>query len=460
MQHWSCGYYMIFFAPFVAIFIAHQIITSGRLRDLKLWMTFAAAAVVVFAGTWPFLALYLDAQRVHGLERPLSEVLAYSADVYGYLTASEFLKLWGPILRFAAKPEGEVFLGFVPVALALLAFNRPEPHFVNAFATTRRALSLRTVATRLLAIVALGMVAGLIGILLTGGFVTSMAGIPVRATNAGRTLWQLALALAALMIVSRSVRFTVLRVVASPAGLAAICLLLAMWLSLGPRPETRGLPIPGLGLYGFFYDHVPGFQGLRVPARYAMVAAVYLAMLAGIGAAWLLQRSARPMATVTLLAIAFLVEAAFIPMPVNHTWGGGSVTPPPRVEPASRAPAVYRQLASMPGDLIVAEFPFGDPAWELRYVYYSTVHWKRLLNGYSGGYPHGYNLRAARLQRVEVAPEEAWRALVDAGATHAIVHEGALTPLEARTIESWLESHQARAIGRFDTDVLYALPRD
>ncbi len=64
-----------------------------------------------------------------------------------------------------------------------------------------------------------------------------------------------------------------------------------------------------------------------------------------------------------------------------------------------RAP-VYRQLAAMPDVQAVAEFPFGDPAWELRYVYYSTVHWKRLVNGYSGGFPRSYNVRVALLAAV------------------------------------------------------------
>lgn len=458
MQHWSCGYYMIFFAPFVAIFVVHQIVTAGRGRDWKAWAAFAVAALVVAAGSWPFLSMYLEAQRVHTMQRPFGEVLTYSADVYGYVTAAEYLKLWGPILRFAPKSEGEVFLGFLPVALALFAFGRNGGGGERA-AADRRALSFRTVATWLLAVVALTMLAGVAAIVLTGGFVTSIGGVPVRATNLGRSFWQLAVVLVLLMLASPGARATARRMLASPAGLAAACLLLAMWLSLGPMPQTRGLPIPGAGLYGFFYDYVPGFSGLRVPARYAMVAAVYLALLAGIGAAWLMRRASRPLLLAAVFSAVFLVEAWFAPMPVNLTWGGESVTPPARVETPARAPAVYRHLATMPAEVVVAEFPFGDPAWELRYVYYSTVHWKRLLNGYSGGFPDGYRQRAARLQHIELAPVEAWRTLIDAGATHVVVHEAAQSPRETQIVEAWLDEHQARPIGRFDADVLYALPR-
>lgn len=106
---------------------------------------------------------------------------------------------------------------------------------------------------------------------------------------------------------------------------------------------------------------------------------------------------------------------------------------------------------------MIAELPFGDPAWELRYVYYSTVHWKRILNGYSGGFPQSYKVRVARLERYRTEPDEAWSALQSAGTTHVIVHEAAMPPEQAPSMRTWLETHGAREVGRFDRDVLYDL---
>ena len=81
-----------------------------------MWAAFAAAAVVVAAGTWPFLSLYLEAQRVHGFERPLGEVIRFSADVYSYFTAPEALAALGTAsCRRIPKPEGELFFGCVAV---------------------------------------------------------------------------------------------------------------------------------------------------------------------------------------------------------------------------------------------------------------------------------------------------------------------------------------------------------
>jgi hypothetical protein len=142
-------------------------------------------------------------------------------------------------------------------------------------------------------------------------------------------------------------------------------------------------------------------------------------------------------------------------MPRNLTWGDGAVAPPPRIESAADAPAVYHQLATMPDSTVVAELPFGDPAWELRYVYYSTVHWKRLVNGYSGAFPQGYKVRVALLQRVTESPDEAWRALREAGTTHVVVHEGAFAPGAADPVKRWLADHFAVEIARFGGDLLY-----
>jgi hypothetical protein len=116
---------------------------------------------------------------------------------------------------------------------------------------------------------------------------------------------------------------------------------------------------------------------------------------------------------------------------------------------------VYHTLAAMPPTTVVAEFPFGDPEWELRYVYYATVHKQRLLNGYSGGFPLGYKTRVATLQRIDRDPDAAWRALRAAGTTHVVIHQHAMTAADAAATVKWLEDRFAVEIARFDGDLLY-----
>ena len=450
MQHWSNGYYQLFFAPFVLAFVLHQLWTAGRLGDRRMWLGLVIAAVVVGIGSLPFLTLYLETQRIHGFERPVGEVIQFSADVYSYLSAPAALRLWGDIVQAFPKPEGELFFGVLPWLLFLLAFAmlaiRPTLHG-----------TFFTLWQRLLLVVAAVQTIGVIGIMLTGGFVSSIAGIPVRATNSSRLIVVIAAAAALLLATSPLLRQRTIALAKSPLALAVVFTIVALWLSLGPSPQSRGRALPGLGLYSVLYDHVPGFAGLRVPARFAMLAAMFLSVVAAYGVDKVLSVFASASTRVrvghvmALLAAAWLAEAWFAPMPVNLTWGSSQAAAPARVYPRADAPAVYHQVARLRDDAVVAEFPFGDTTWELRYVYYSTVHWRRLVNGYSGGFPQRYQQRAVLLQRVREDPEAAWRALKDAGTTHVVLHERAFRGDGAAIVHKWLIDHFAVEIARFDS---------
>jgi hypothetical protein len=451
MQNWSNGYYLIFFAPFVPLFVVHQMWTHGRLREVRTWLAFIAAAGVVAVGTWPFLALYLATERVHAFERPLGEVIAYSADVYSYLTAPEALRVWGDVLRTYPKPEGELFFGGVPWLLTAIALIVAAHGAYRVAATrTRRDILVWTIVA-----IVITQALGVLAIAFTGGFITSFLGIPIRATNATRILVGIAVMTAALFVISPSARASGRRALRSPLLLCTMLAVLAMWLSLGPLPQSRGRALAGLGLYSALYEHVPGFAGLRVPARYAMIAAMFLSVTAGYGALVVVQRFRNIAAVTVAMCVLWLGEAWFAPMPRNLTSGSTFAEAPARVYPRDDAPPVYHQLANLRPDAVVAEFPFGDPTWELRYVYYSTVHWRGLVNGYSGGFPQGYRARVALFQRVQENPDAAWRALRDAGTTHVVVHERAFRDGEGAVITQWLRDHFAVEIARFDGDLLF-----
>jgi hypothetical protein len=121
-------------------------------------------------------------------------------------------------------------------------------------------------------------------------------------------------------------------------------------------------------------------------------------------------------------------------------------------------PAVYRHLKSLPAPgTVMVEFPFNQWTYELRYVFYSAVHWHPLLNGYSGTFPLSYDLRSAVLRNPANSPEAAWQALVDAGVTHAVVHENFYKDGRGRVISDWLAAHGARLTNDFDGDKVFAL---
>jgi hypothetical protein len=457
MQNWSCGYYLLYFAPFLPAFLLHRMWTLGKLKDLRIWASLAASAVATLVFTVPFLLPYSEAQRVFGLERSFGEVVLFSANVWSYLTASENLDLFGKVLRFYPHGEGETFLGFMPwllasVALASLvgsAFQKQSSvSSVSPWLTSVRALLLLAVVTQLIAI---------LSVVLFGGFELG----PISARTPQRLLWQFALALVLLLAVSRRARLEAARMVRSPVAFALAATILAVWLSLGPLPNSGEARLSGFGLYGVLYNYVPGFNGVRVPARYAMIAGLFLAVMAGYGFRWL-QALLAPSALL-LLATCFLilVEGAAIPMEINRTWSQNEAMPPARVMPYSAAPPVYQRVAGLPDGTAITEFPFGDAAWEIRYTYYAAAHWKPITNGYSGNFPPKYKERVARLQRVAKDPAAAWKSLTDSGSTHVVVHRNAFANVaDADMIEAWLQANNATALERFpDGDVLLQLPR-
>src|SRR5262245_17461278 len=74
------------------------------------------------------------------------------------------------------------------------------------------------------------------------------------------------------------------RGLSSTRGVCALATLAAASLALGPTIRSLGRPLMD-GPYAILYAWLPGFDGLRVPARFAMLAALFLALLAGFGAA-------------------------------------------------------------------------------------------------------------------------------------------------------------------------------
>jgi hypothetical protein len=190
-----------------------------------------------------------------------------------------------------------------------------------------------------------------------------------------------------------------------------------------------------------------------------MVVAFALA-IAGASAAAPLFRRRPGLVLAAVISAVFFVEAHGDTFSVNGTGGTqGYMLPEPRVERPRRAPAVYRQVATLPRNAVLLELPLGDPNWDLRSVYYSTAHWRSVVNGYSGFFPPAYGLLSLALSDPTRSSDTSWQVVRSTGVTHAIVHERAFRPEEVEQLEGWLRAHGARDIFRDATDVMFALPR-
>jgi hypothetical protein len=448
MQNWSCGYYLLYFAPFLPLFLLHRMWTVGTLRALRVWYGLIAAAAATLVLTIPLLTPYQQARDLFGFERSLGEVYYFSASIWSYFTASENVWLYGKWLRAFPSNEQETFLGFMPwllLLIGLLLFSRAT--LMTASTPSHASMRVRII-TWLLIFVAVTQFVSLMSVMLFGGFEFTIAGIPIRARTPARLSWQFAIAFGLLLAISRRARVETARIVRLPISMAALLTMLAIFMSFGPN----------YGLYGFLYEHVPGFNGVRVPARYAMIAGLFLAVLAGFAAARIFE-SARWRLVLVAVAVLVLIEGFAAPIEINRNWGGGQAVPPDHVVAAANAPPVYRRIRELSSGSAITEFPFGDPAWEIRYTYYAASHWKPITNGYSGNFPRQYKERVARLQAVAKDPEGAWQSLKNSGTTHVIIHRNAFANfIEADTVESWLKAHGAKELARFpDNDILLSI---
>jgi hypothetical protein len=160
---------------------------------------------------------------------------------------------------------------------------------------------------------------------------------------------------------------------APPLTVASLAYTIALAVSFDASLGVNGMVFPWLR------EYMPGYRSLRAPARFSMLCGMTLAVLCGLGAARLLARWPRANTAVFLALLApILIES----------W------PNIRLEPVwSEPPAIYERLKDQPPS-VLAEFPTpattGMVGSDTRYLYFSTFHWQKLLNGYSGFMPPSY----------------------------------------------------------------------
>src|SRR5262249_50662967 len=155
-------------------------------------------------------------------------------------------------------------------------------------------------------------------------------------------------------------------------GIAAIA---AALLALGPRIQSAGRLL-GAGPYALLYDWVPGFDGIRVPARYFMIVALFLAVLAGLGAAALLAWRRRfALGVVARGSLGSVAGSWAAPIGTNmRLIVHGLEKPPPRLDMGSHVGPIYQWVKSEPGPIALIEFPFGEPAYDILAAFYAGYH--------------------------------------------------------------------------------------
>ena len=205
--------------------------------------------------------------------------------------------------------------------------------------------------------------------------------------------------------------------------------------------------------YHLFYDWLPGFRAIRVPARFAHLSLVGLGGLAGIGLrlSWHRIRSRLPEQNWRFAATGMLVAGLAL------VWADTSTSldlPPPL--PAGNPRPDYVYLAEHPGTML--EMPMGDgpvaSAWP---NFWSTKHWNPVVNGFSGIVPPTYDLLRERSR--EIPDPAAVRLMQGLGIDYIVVHKE-MPEDRRREVEEGLRVNPDVVLAFPGIDAIYRLDRD
>ena len=205
-----------------------------------------------------------------------------------------------------------------------------------------------------------------------------------------------------------------------------------------------------LGMNGVFhrllFDHLELFRDIRSPARWAMIAYVGLALLAGIGAMKIVRHRH---AAGSVLAALLLLELR-APSLQFHL-----------ADPD--APPVYGWLAQSKDKGAILELPIRHTGSEYEYYLRAPIHHRRLVNGVAEVGMHADFVRAFEQRPVDLAVIDQ---LATIGVTTVIVHGDTLgeeTAAIRHFLNRAMDAGKLRYVARFDRgvegDYVFALGR-
>jgi hypothetical protein len=360
MQSLANGYFMFFLTVLVACWFLWFALGRWPLGKVaRLAACFAAAGLLLLPVLLGYQHILVD---TYGFSRGLGPAQQYGADVGSLLHATDESLLWGWV-HAVRKPEGELFPGPTIVALALFVVLAARPFAATATVTRTQIWVRRTfaaLAVILFAATLLPVIYGSWHLTVGGARIVSIA-------RADKPLTLLTVALLGWMSTQPMMTAAARRRSALPFyALAAF----AMWVfALGPDPEFFGRRALYQAPYGWLM-RLPGFEGLRVPARFWMMTLVCLSALAAMAINRLQGRPRRIVATLAVIGLAL------------DGWPREFAV---RAEPERRP--------TPPGVAARLNLPMSDDQDALS-LYQQTFDAVPLYNGFSGyGAPHQYAMR-------------------------------------------------------------------
>lgn len=350
----SNAYFIVFFGVFVGCWVLWFCTARDAWRRLP---GILAAAAIASLPLVPIVLKYIEVHRQYGFARSPGEIIGYSADIAGLFFAHPAASVATRFVPPLAE-EGALFPGFAVLALGAAGMmrgiaRRPVP-------PARRAL-VRVAQVGAVVFLAATVTAALTDVRLEG---------PIRFSISQPHKPMTGLLICLTAVAALSPRFRAAAAARDAALFYALMAVLMWLLSLGPEARLWGERVLYQPPYAWLLK-VPGTTGLRVPARFWMLAVMALCVLAGYAVAALRRRRT---AVAVAISVVVLIEG----------WMDVAAAAIPEKN-APRPAAV---------DAAVLELPMGNIGDEIAAQFRAVLGGYRTLNGYSGfDPPHVHPLR-------------------------------------------------------------------
>ena len=406
--------------------------------DRRFWLRAGVGVGAAGLLLLPFLLPYQRVAALYGFTRSRDEVMYFSADLSHWLVSTWRNRLWAGFGVHLVDSTGEraLFPGLLLLLLPLAAVLLPD-RTVEPYGTGHKPPP--KILLRVLDALAILLAFGALYIKGADGFWFAPFGHTlVSASEPSRAL----LFLVAVLVVRCSLAYP--HVFSARGGSLLATMrggrraeafwLGALWIVLGF--------FGSFGLKFFFhralYEMWPIFRSSRVPARWAMICYVGLALLAGLGARQCVTRLARwrwaatrPATIYALIVLALLFELRAAPLDLTR----GAIEPD----------EVTQRLKATPLRGGVVALPCGETYARTYYVLRAADHARPLVDAYSGFAPP-IELQLEMLTQARPLPQQLFDLLESIPASYLVVYNSYLTPESRPVYDAFLQ--QGVAAGR------------
>ena len=379
----STGYYLFYFSALVGLWML------WFARTIRDWVSITATIVIASLPLVPLLIGYQHFQSALGLARTIQEIEFFSADLSAIWATTPYV--WPHRWTLQPGAEGELYPGATILALviigAVVGWFRLKP-------------GRRYRAQPWLLAVAGGLAYVTYRAWTSGGWSHKILGLSISLTRPAKAMFltlcisAFALAWNPKMVDAWRRRSTFLFY-----ALASVMMLL---FALGPQAHFMKTTFLYEAPY-YWLMQLPGGHAFRVPARFAMLFSLCLAIAASLALQRLVRPPTRLLARLPagLLSCAVLFEGFVFEM--------GVAGMPPSVD-----------FAGLDRGAVMLELPMNDEYTDTAAMLRATQSGHMLVNGFSGYTPPHYNLMK---EGFALFDESVLRALQQYGPLLVFVHQ-------------------------------------